>query len=162
MDETNHPTNPPPNHLGNPGPGHETADVNIWAIGKFAIGLIVVCLISITMLLGLVKFFQSREDTSVANTVNPGKLFPQPQLEITPVLDLKAVRAEEDKLLNSYGWVDPQKGLVRIPIDQAIDVLAKRGLPSRAPSAAPADAREVSTPSESGLGIAPPAEGQSK
>ena len=120
MDENKHP------HIG-----HETTDVNVWAVGKFAIGLVVVCVVSIGLLFGLLKFFQSREETSVANTVEPTKLFPQPQLQKTPIPDLKAIRAEEDKLLNGYAWVDQPKGVVRIPVDRAIEVLAQRGLPTR-------------------------------
>jgi hypothetical protein len=63
--------------------------------------------------------------------VEPVKLFPEPQLQKTEILDLKALHAEEDKLLNGYAWVDPKQGIVRIPVDRAIEVLAKRGLPSR-------------------------------
>ena len=123
--------------------GHETTDVNVWAVGKFAIGLVVVCVVSIALLFGLLKFFQSREETSVANTVEPVKLFPEPQLQKTPILDLKAIRAEEDKLLNSYAWLDTKKGIVRIPVAQAIDVLAKRGLPARSvPAATPEVAKK--------------------
>ena len=122
MDETNHPPSP--------SLGHETADVNVRAVGKFMMGLAAVCLISLTLLVGLAKFFQSEQANPDARKVDPVKLFPQPQLQRTPVLDLNAVRAEEDKLLNGYAWVDPQKGVVRIPIDQAIAVLAKRGMPS--------------------------------
>ena len=123
MDETKHPRDP--------GVGHETTDVNVWAVGKFAIGLVIVCVVSIGLLFGLLKYFQSREETSVANTVEPTKIFPEPQLQKTPVPDLKAIRAEEDKLLNGYAWVDQPKGVVRIPVDRAIEVLAKRGLPAR-------------------------------
>jgi hypothetical protein len=123
MDETKHPNAP---HAG-----HETTDINVWAVGKFAIGLVIVCVVSLLLLFGLLKFFQSREETSVANTVEPVKLFPEPQLQKTEILDLKALHAEEDKLLNGYAWVDAPKGVVRIPVDRAIEVLAKRGLPSR-------------------------------
>jgi len=42
MDENKHP------HIG-----HETTDVNVWAVGKFAIGLVVVCVVSIALLFGL-------------------------------------------------------------------------------------------------------------
>ncbi len=128
MDETKQPYNP--------GIGHETTDVNVWAVGKFAIGLVIVCVVSIALLFGLLKFFQSREETSVANTVEPTKLFPEPQLQKTPIADLKAIRAQEDKLLNGYAWVDQPKGVVRIPVERAIEVLAKRGLPSRGVPAA--------------------------
>ena len=110
--------------------GHETTDVNVWAVGKFAIGLVIVCVVSVVLLYGLMKFFQSREETSVADTVEPAKLFPEPRLQNTPIPDLKAVRAEEDKLLTGYAWVDPKQGVVRIPVARAIEVLAERGLPA--------------------------------
>ena len=50
----------------------------------------------------------------------------------------------------TYGWVDQQKGVVRIPIAQAMDLVVKKGLPVRA--AAPPTAEGVSVPTESGLG----------
>jgi hypothetical protein len=40
-------------------------------------------------------------------------------------------RAEEEKRLRSYGWVDQQQGVAHIPIDRAIDALARKGLPMR-------------------------------
>jgi hypothetical protein len=119
------------------GPGHETADVNVWAIGKFAIALVAIIAISLGLLVGLFKYFQTRDQANpTAVNVDPTKLFPEPRLQRTPIPDLKTVRADEDHMLNSYGWVDPQKNVVRVPIDVAIDLLAKKGLPSRPPGAA--------------------------
>jgi hypothetical protein len=152
MDEIKH----TPDH----GPGHETSDVNIWAIGRFGIALIVLCVISILMLLGLFRYFQSQEETRTAAGVEPRQIFPQPQLQQTPVLDLRAIRAEEDQVLNSYAWMDQAKGVVRIPISQAIDILAKRGLPSRPQPGVQSAAGNVSVPTESGLGVKAMAEEQ--
>ena len=118
-------------HNGVRGPGHETTDINVWAVGKFAIALVGVMTVSLVLLFGLMRYFQSRETAEVVKPIEPVKMFPQPQLQVKPIPDLKEFHAEEDKVLNSYGWVDQPKGVVRIPIDQAIDVLAKRGLPSR-------------------------------
>jgi len=115
----------------NPRLGHETTDINVWAVGKFGIALAAVMIVSLFLLFGLMKYFQSQEATEVVKTVDPAKVFPQPQLQQTPIPDLKTFHADEDKVLNTYGWVDPQKGIVRIPIDRAIDVLAQRGLPAR-------------------------------
>jgi hypothetical protein len=128
MDETR--------HAHDPGLGHETTDVNVWAVGKFGIALVVVCLMSIALLWGLLRYFQSEQATSMATSVEPTKLFPQPRLQRTPILDLRAIRAEEDQLLNSYAWLDQKQGVVRIPVSLAIDVLAKRGLPAVAPASA--------------------------
>ncbi len=41
-------------------------------------------------------------------------------------IELKDLRADEDAILTSYGWIDPNKGIVRIPIDQAIDIVAQK------------------------------------
>src|SRR6266550_664752 len=43
----------------------------------------------------------------------------------------KDIRMQEEQTLNSYGWVDQQNGVVRIPIDRAMQLLAQRGLPTR-------------------------------
>ena len=42
---------------------------------------------------------------------------------------LAAYRAQEDALLTSYAWVEKDKGIARIPIDEAIRIVAERGLP---------------------------------
>src|SRR5882757_222835 len=123
MDENTKPKHP------SPGAGHETTDVNIWAIGKFGIALAIITVVSIGLLIGLFRYFQSREDE--AKALDPVKMFPSPQLETNEPMDLRTFRETEEKYLTEYAWVDPQKGVVRIPINQAIDLLAKRGLPVR-------------------------------
>ncbi|MDB6064255.1 MAG: hypothetical protein JWR26_463 [Pedosphaera sp.] len=57
--------------------------------------------------------------------------FPEPRLQISPPLDLKQMVASNDAQLNSYGWVDPKAGIVRIPIDRAMEILSQKGLPTR-------------------------------
>jgi hypothetical protein len=40
------------------------------------------------------------------------------------------MRVEESRVLGSYGWVDKDKGVVRIPVERAMDLLieeARRG-----------------------------------
>jgi hypothetical protein len=124
------------------GVGYERTDVDAGAIVKFGIALVIVCVLSLALLAGLFKFFQSQEaatlPVSPRLSTDARALPPEPRLEETPVLDLKAMRAAEDQILNGYGWVDQKQGLVRIPIDRAIDLLAQRGLPSRAQQPAPA------------------------
>ena len=52
--------------------------------------------------------------------VDPTRLPPAPRLQTLPAQDLAAVRAEEDRTLTSYGWVDEHAGTVRIPIEDAM------------------------------------------
>jgi hypothetical protein len=118
--------------------GHETTDINVWAVAKFAIALVIVTIISLVLLFGLMKYFESRYHPELATVEDPTKLFPEPRLQRTPVVDLREFRSQEQKVLDTYGWIDQPKGIVRIPIDRAIDVLAARGLPSTAQAAKPA------------------------
>jgi len=46
-------------------------------------------------------------------------------------------RAVERDVLNNYGWVDRKAGVVHIPIEQAMDQLIARGLPTRQASSIP-------------------------
>ena len=55
---------------------------------------------------------------------------------ISEPLALAAFRAQEEALLSSYGWVEKDKGLARIPIDDAMRLVAEHGLPKFAPAAA--------------------------
>jgi hypothetical protein len=77
---------------------------------------------------------------------------PTPPLSGTPWTDLAALRRVEAQRLSSHGWVDRQRGIARIPIDEAMDLLARRGLPSR-PAPVPSP---VSRRSASGRFVGPP------
>jgi hypothetical protein len=57
---------------------------------------------------------------------------PEPRLQPYPPESRKAMRAREDEVLGSYGWVDADAGIVSIPVAEAIEILARRGLPTRA------------------------------
>jgi hypothetical protein len=73
---------------------------------------------------------QTTVDTRI---VSPGDItkFPQPRLEGDERREINDFREQEEQTLNSYGWVDQQAGVVRIPIDRAMQLMAQRGLPTR-------------------------------
>ena len=53
--------------------------------------------------------------------------FPEPVLQKNPQADLKRFELEQRRALSEVGWVDRQQGLVRIPIDEAMRIIAARG-----------------------------------
>lgn len=55
-----------------------------------------------------------------------------PRLQISPPTELGEFRAREEAELHTYGWINRTGGVVRIPIERAIDLLAQSGLPTRA------------------------------
>ena len=59
------------------------------------------------------------------------QLPPEPRLQAQPRLDLKALHEGEDNILTTYAWIDPDRGIARIPIDEAIKIVAAKGLLSR-------------------------------
>lgn len=62
------------------------------------------------------------------------QLPPEPRLQADPVRDFETRRAAELKILNSSGWVDRQHGIRRIPIEQAMQIVAQRGVGSVLPA----------------------------
>lgn len=54
---------------------------------------------------------------------------PYPRLQANPREDLKDMRTREDWTLSHYSWIDKQKGIVEIPINRAMQIVAQRGIP---------------------------------
>jgi hypothetical protein len=72
---------------------------------------------------------QTETDTRI---VPPSEItnFPQPRLERNERTELNDFRLGEEQQLNSYGWVDQPAGVVHIPIDRAMQLVAQQGLPT--------------------------------
>src|SRR5215470_14728268 len=141
MDETKHAGVEPPfdklrnaEHALKRGPGYETRDASIPTLVKFAIGLFVLLVVALWAMRGLFNYF--RVEQTLGPPASPfaatRPLPPPPRLQAAPARDWRELHASEDRILNSYSWVDRQAGVVRIPISRAMDVLAERGLPARA------------------------------
>jgi len=119
------------------GPGHELSDLNPKSIALFAVALaVIIALVFGTVYVMSQLFLKAavRSQTTPSPLSYTGEPAPEPSLEVKPGRDLKTMRAEEDKILKSYAWIDQEKNTVRIPIDRAIDILAERGLPVRTQS----------------------------
>ncbi len=54
---------------------------------------------------------------------------PEPRLQVSPRGDYAKELAYENQQLHSYSWVDRDRGIVAIPIDRAMEIIAKRGIP---------------------------------
>jgi hypothetical protein len=112
--------------------GHEQDHVPVTAITKFALALVVLMIVTLTGLALLFRLWTARES---AVSLLPGlyhKLeLPRPRLQTSDRMDMEQLRQSEDKVLNTYGWVDRDAGTVRVPIDRAMELLVERGLPFR-------------------------------
>jgi hypothetical protein len=115
---------------------HETSDVNVRAILTVGAGLALVTA-ALAVVVWILMLVLSK--TNVDNTArefplaasHEQRLPPEPRLQTNPREDLFNLHESEDRLLRSYGWVDKDAGVVRIPIDEAMRLTLERGLPVR-------------------------------
>jgi hypothetical protein len=137
----------------------EVDDVDAWAVIKFAIGLLIIGIVAYGTLYGLLRVFE--RERLAAKGPPPlmprgaeERLPPPPRLQMmpgspsalkTPDYEMEAMLEEEDKTLKSYGWVDKNSGVARIPIDEAMKLVIEKGLPSR-----PSPAGQAATESSAG------------
>jgi hypothetical protein len=72
----------------------------------------------------------TRESDHPATAEKIKEEFPEPRLEDNERTELNDFRYSEEEKLNSSGWVDQSAGVAHIPITQAMQLIAQRGLPT--------------------------------
>ena len=112
------------------------------ASSKWIFGLVIMLLVGVVMtqlvLRGVKASFEKKpapSDSWAGSWPGPNPGWTQanaPRLQVSPAQDLAAFRAQENAVLGSYGWIDSTNGVVRIPVQRAMDLLLEHGLPVRA------------------------------
>jgi len=136
----------------NPETQHEKTDVSVRALMVFIALFIVFAIlthVAIWLLFkGFVRIERRRQLGPVTAMQRPADMavpkdqpllqpFPRngangktlPPNRNTPVTDLAGMREAEQRALTTYGWLDQEKGIVRIPIGEAMKLTLQRGLP---------------------------------
>jgi len=135
------------------GPGFEERDVKFRNVIGAAVGGTIVTLIFVALMWWLYWHLADRE-AALSPPASPlaseygRKEPPAPRLQTDPRKDLQALHDHERELLTTYAWVDRDEGVIRIPVERAIALLAERGLPGNANDGAAAGA--AATPSAHG------------
>ena len=132
----------------NPETHHERSDVNVRALLIFMVIFVIFAAVSHFLLYGMFKYFaqMARNKTTAPLTDvlrPPDAAIPQePRLQpfpnrdqrgammppnsTTPVVDMADMRAVDEQALHTPGWVDKQKGIVRVPIEVAKQLAVQR------------------------------------
>jgi len=114
--------------------GYEKRDIHAGTVAAFLAGLIVLFIFTYATSDWMIHLFRpagARPGLSPSAEIRARPLPPEPRLQVDPARDLAGLRAQEDSLLNGAGWVDEKTGIAHIPIDQAMSLLERRGLPAR-------------------------------
>jgi protein SCO1/2 len=91
-----------------------------------AVAGLVAMIIFVHLLSGLLYgLFVTGQPVGESSEVLP----PEPRLQVGPPQDLAILRATERAHLEGYGWIDQEAGVVQIPVERAMELLAERGLP---------------------------------
>jgi hypothetical protein len=122
--------------------GYEKRDVNIRGLFQFAFWMAVVLVVT---LVGMRLTFDTyKKDQPLGPTASPmvkptdRMLPPSPRLQVLPHQELADYCAAEQQEVNTYAWVSQPAGVVRIPVDRAMELILARGLPARSSSDATA------------------------
>jgi hypothetical protein len=121
-----------------PGAKYEHTDIDPRIGYQFGLWLTISMLIAFGIVYGTFWLFEGRARSADATAQKyplaaglPHKEPPTPNLQNQPFKDIYLLHAGENDKLTSYGWVDKDGGVARIPIDRAMEVMLQRGFPSR-------------------------------
>ncbi len=108
--------------------GHEPRDVSVPWIAAVAAGLVLLAfVVQLALWLQMHGMWRARQHalppaSPLASALPAAP--PEPRLQTAPELDLRDLRRQENAQLGGYGWVDRQHGVIHIPIDRAMALVA--------------------------------------
>ncbi len=129
------------NQSGGGPAGYEKRDADPASLVHFGVGLALTLVVVWAGMWWLMGYFSHVQKLGPSATpfgqLEEKQLPPLPRLQVNPEQDLKALREQQTAALDTYGWVDRDRGIVHIPIDRAMDLILERGvLPARANASA--------------------------
>jgi len=110
-------------------PGYETTDAHIMPLALTGLSmavLVIVSFISMIVLFKVFAYYQPIFDDPVPALASARITSDAPRLQIDPPAQKIALELSNKDILSSYGWVDEQVKVARIPIVRAL-ALASRG-----------------------------------
>jgi hypothetical protein len=113
--------------------GHEQSDVGFRPLAIFLAGLAALIVFVALVVAWLFQGFE--HSTSGRETGPPGRSaserpgVTEPLLQISSRADMDALRRRETEWLRGTAWVDEPGGVVRMPIERAMELAVERGFP---------------------------------
>ena len=143
----------PSKHANNPEIRYEKTDAHVRPLYQFLFWISVITILTGLISWGILKGLESWRDkaSTRATMAEPqtqtwmGQPPPAPRLQIQEPKDLAVFLKEEAEILSTYGVVDRDKGIYRIPIAEAMKLTLERGLPAAGdsvPAPAPTPAKQ--------------------
>ena len=90
--------------------GYEDSDVSVGRLFAFAAGVVALVVLGVLGSAAVFHFFVRHQPLGppASPFEDVRTVPPEPRLQTTAPLDLKHYRADQEKILEGYGWVDSQ------------------------------------------------------
>jgi hypothetical protein len=114
--------------------GHEARDAKIAPIVLTGAGLALTVAIVGLVVYGIFQYLETHPATGARPnpmSAEESQIPPRPRIEEHPAIEIQQLHAQENSILSTYGWTDKKTGVVRIPIDRAMELQLERGFPTR-------------------------------
>lgn len=113
--------------------GHEVDSVNVGRVVGVGAGLAAMVIVSMVGMVYLFRGLDAAIETELPAYATRAEDSPPPPPRVDPnqSTQLEQLRAEHHRILNSYGWVDQEAGIARVPIERAMELVIE-DLPARA------------------------------
>ena len=120
-------------HRGERPDAFEPRDARSKSVLVAILGLVAMTVVFVLGVAWLFGYFETTvERARHAPAIPPETMLPPaPRLEPVPGKLRRAIRERSRPALASYGWVDQKAGVVRIPIERAMEIVVQRRLPHR-------------------------------
>ncbi|MGD0493106.1 MAG: hypothetical protein ABSC32_16330 [Steroidobacteraceae bacterium] len=134
-------------------PGHELFDLDVSYLGWFSVGLVILLILTACIAFFMLGGWRISNAVLVKQSTAESASGPFATLQNTPQDDLRSYRRSKAAALEGYHWVDRRSGVVRIPIERAMELVATEAATAQPapeaaapPSAPPAAAPRRGTP----------------
>jgi len=118
--------------------GEQSFDLNVSFMRWFSLGILVLIIITAAAAFAMLGGFRIPlpRAASAAAPDTPGSATqPFATLQSAPQDDLRSYRRDKATALESYRWIDRAGGVVQIPVERAMELVAAEGSGQRAPAA---------------------------
>ena len=112
-----------------PSSGHEVTDVQASPLAQVAIAIAVLLLgsfFAMFILFRIFNYYQPLFDELPHPLATARQVTAGPKIQIDPPRQKFDLLETEEQILSTYGWVNKDVGVARIPIGRAMEILARR------------------------------------
>jgi hypothetical protein len=110
----------------------EARDADIPLVVWTGLGLLIFLVACVGIAKWQYEYELSLQPPLVTGPFSQQQRLPQgPKLQAYPAKDLVTFNQGQAHVSETYGWVDKQGGIARVPVDKALEMVLQKGLPVR-------------------------------